>query len=54
MLHYLYADELADNPTLHESMFKDRAHQFRERLDWDVEVDQFGFERDEYDLANPN
>lgn len=53
MLQYLYADELANNAKLQESMFLDRADQFRERLGWDVTVDQSGFERDEYDLINP-
>ena len=34
-------------------MFKDRAEQFKARLDWDVTVDEYGWERDEYDALNP-
>jgi acyl homoserine lactone synthase len=32
-------------------MFRDRAAQFRDRLKWDVTVDDRGWERDEYDHA---
>lgn len=53
MLHYLYADELDQNQDLKDSMFRDRADQFRSRLGWDVDVDTQGFERDEYDDVNP-
>ncbi|CAN0592312.1 unnamed protein product [Ectocarpus sp. 12 AP-2014] len=34
-------------------MFKDRAVQFHDRLGWEVEVDDTGFERDSYDDQNP-
>ena len=34
-------------------MFKDRAAQFKDRLDWDVTVDENGWEVDEYDRLNP-
>jgi acyl homoserine lactone synthase len=34
-------------------MFRDRAIQFKQRLGWDVTVDNNGFERDEYDDLNP-
>ena len=53
MLYYLYADELYTKPVLKNGMFKDRAVQFADRLGWDVSVDAFGEERDEYDDMNP-
>ena len=53
MLRYLYADQLARFPRLSDSMFRDRARQFHDRLGWDVTVDARGFERDEYDAMNP-
>ena len=53
MLRYLYSDQLQNFPKLMESMFRDRANQFKKRLDWDVNVDSNGHERDEYDLLNP-
>jgi acyl homoserine lactone synthase len=53
MLSYLYADELDQHPTLRDTMFRDRALQFKTRLNWDVTVDENGFERDEYDDLNP-
>ena len=53
MLRYLYADQLHLYPRLAESMFRDRAYQFRTRLKWDVTVQADGAERDEYDALNP-
>ena len=53
MIKYLYADSLYLFPKLAESMFRDRAVQFRDRLGWDVAVDADGFERDQYDAMNP-
>lgn len=53
MLRYLYADELDQYPALKDSMFRDRADQFKSRLNWDVNVDHDGYERDEYDDLNP-
>jgi acyl homoserine lactone synthase len=53
MLHYLYADQLNAFPTLRKSMFQDRACQFKDRLNWEVEVDENGFETDQYDAQNP-
>lgn len=52
MLHFVKGIELQDRLTLAASMFKDRALQFRERLDWDVQVDENGQEKDEYDLPD--
>lgn len=53
MLRYIYGDDLAGLPTLRDTMFRDRATQFRERLDWQVSVDADGFETDVYDGRNP-
>jgi len=53
MLRYLYANELSTFPKLRNTMFRDRAAQFKGRLAWDVHVNQAGEERDEYDLMNP-
>ena len=53
MIRYLYADELKTLPLLAETMFLDRADQFKTRLNWDVSVEDNGYERDEYDDLNP-
>ena len=53
MLRYLYADDLHRFPKLADTMFRDRAHQFRDRLNWDVTVGADGHERDTYDALNP-
>lgn len=53
MIRYLYADQLISYPKLANSMFRDRANQFRDRLKWDVQVDENGFETDQYDDLNP-
>lgn len=53
MIHYLYADQLATYPRLRDTMFRDRALQFKKRLGWDVEVDANGQECDDYDALNP-
>lgn len=53
MLRYIYAEELNDYPKLRDTMFRDRATQFKERLKWDVNVNVQGYERDEYDALNP-
>ena len=53
MLRYLYADQLPRFPHLADTMFRDRARQFHDRLGWDVQVDARGHERDEYDAMNP-
>lgn len=53
MLRYLYPDQLHRFPRLAETMFRDRAEQFRERLGWAVNVDDDGLERDQYDDLNP-
>ncbi|MEO8531083.1 MAG: acyl-homoserine-lactone synthase, partial [Deltaproteobacteria bacterium] len=53
MLRYLYADQLAAEPLLADTMFKDRARQFRNRLNWNVTVNDQGWEQDNYDALNP-
>lgn len=53
MLTYLYADQLDFHPRLKHNLFTDRAAQFRDRLHWDVGVDERGFEQDQYDSQNP-
>lgn len=53
MLRYVYADDIHRFPRLADSMFRDRADQFATRLGWDVQVDERGHERDEYDTLNP-
>ena len=53
MLRYLYADQLEAEPLLADTMFKDRASQFRDRLNWDVTVSDAGWEQDQYDALNP-
>lgn len=53
MLRYLYGRDLPKFPLLAETMFVDRARQFRDRLKWEVTVDALGQERDAYDELNP-
>lgn len=53
MLRYIYANDLYQFPSLRDSMFQDRADQFKRRLGWDVHVNEAGEERDEYDDINP-
>lgn len=53
MLRYIYGDELHQFPKLRDTMFRDRAAQFRRRLLWEVDVDEHGFEHDDYDAKNP-
>lgn len=53
MLRYIYARDLPDHPRLSDSMFTDRAAQFRDRLGWDVAVTAQGHERDSYDDQDP-
>lgn len=53
MLRYIYADTLPRYPVLSQTMFHDRADQFKTRLNWEVIVNDKGEERDEYDVENP-
>ncbi len=49
MIRFLQAKELGQHPKLSHTMFCDRAKQFKERLKWEVQVDEKGEERDQYD-----
>lgn len=49
MIRFIYGRDLPSYPLLAETMFRDRAGQFRSRLAWDVRVDDRGWERDQYD-----
>lgn len=53
MLRYIYADDLGQFAKLQDTMHRDRAAQFKDRLKWDVTVDDRGWEQDEYDDLNP-
>lgn len=53
MLRYIYGQDLCHFPLLRDTMFRDRADQFKRRLGWDVHVNAEGEERDEYDDINP-
>lgn len=53
MLRYVTAEELTQYPVLRDTMFRDRAAQFSDRLGWSVAVDAGGFERDQYDALDP-
>ncbi len=53
MIHYIYAEDLNDYPILRDTMFKDRATQFKSRLNWEVTVNSTGHEIDQYDTLNP-
>ena len=53
MLRYMTQDELARRPGLRDTMFRDRAAQFSDRLGWAVAVDAAGLERDQYDALDP-
>lgn len=53
MLRYVTTEDLKRHPKLSETMFRDRAAQFSQRLGWAVNVDEAGFERDQYDALSP-
>lgn len=53
MLRYIYGEDLNHFPRLRDTMFRDRADQFKRRLGWAVTVNAAGEERDEYDDMNP-
>ena len=53
MIRFIYAEQLSRSPVLSETMFRDRAIQFKHRLKWEIQVDQNGWELDEYDALNP-
>lgn len=53
MIRFLYGDQLDSFPYLKKTMLQDRTAQFKERLNWDVTVNEAGEETDEYDALNP-
>ncbi|MFD0978169.1 acyl-homoserine-lactone synthase [Tropicimonas aquimaris] len=53
MLRYIYGNALNHFPTLRDTMFQDRAEQFSRRLGLEVNVNEDGEERDQYDVLNP-
>ena len=53
MLRYIYGNDFHTLPKLRDTMFRDRADQFKTRLGWEVSVDDTGAERDQYDDLNP-
>jgi N-acyl-L-homoserine lactone synthetase len=53
MIRFVYANDLHRFPLLAETMYRDRAGQFHDRLNWDINVDANGYERDCYDALNP-
>jgi len=54
MLRYIYGHDLAKYPKLRDTMFRDRAAQFSDRLHWEaVKVDSKGHEIDQYDALDP-
>ncbi|WP_264210927.1 acyl-homoserine-lactone synthase [Leisingera thetidis] len=53
MLRYIYGHNLRHHADLAQSMFRDRADQFKTRLGWEVHVDRNGEERDQYDALDP-
>jgi acyl homoserine lactone synthase len=53
MIRFIYADNFYRHTLLRQSMFEDRTAQFKNRLDWEVSVDERGWEIDEYDSRNP-
>jgi len=53
MLRYLYGHELQGHAALRDSMLRDRARQFADRMGWPVTVDAAGREQDAYDALDP-
>ncbi|MGG7564652.1 acyl-homoserine-lactone synthase [Rhodovulum sp. DZ06] len=53
MIRFIYADDLPNHPVLANSMYRDRAGQFHDRLAWDLTLDEQGHEKDQYDVLNP-
>ena len=49
MLHYLHGSDLNRFPQLTNSMFRDRRRQFIDRMGWDLNATEEGYEVDQYD-----
>lgn len=52
-LRYIAAPDLVQHPHLRDSMFRNRAEQFIDRLGWPLERDERGWEVDDYDRQGP-
>lgn len=53
MISFFHASQIEDHADLAAHMFRDRATQFRDRMKWDVTVDDMGWETDQYDRLDP-
>lgn len=53
MIRMFSGEELAANWGMSDQMYRSRARLFRDRLGWNVDVDDAGWERDAYDAFNP-
>lgn len=53
MIRIFPEQDLAANWDVSDQMYRSRARLFRDRLGWDVKVDDRGWERDQYDAHNP-
>lgn len=53
MISFFYASQIEDHADLAAHMFRDRTAQFRDRMKWDVTVDDMGWETDQYDRLDP-
>ena len=53
MISFFHASQIEAHADLAAHMFRDRAAQFRDRMKWDVTVDDMGWETDQYDRLDP-
>ena len=53
MISFFHASQIESHADLAAHMFRDRATQFRDRMRWNVTVDEMGWETDQYDLLDP-
>jgi len=52
MIHVVQAFNAANYQNELDEMFRQRASVFKEKLGWDVQVDEYGFEKDKYDTGD--
>lgn len=53
MITYFKGSQIDRHAELASQMFRDRATQFRDRMNWSVTVDDMGWETDQYDVLDP-
>lgn len=53
MITFFHGSQIEAHPDLASQMFRDRATQFRDRMNWNVTVDEMGWETDQYDVLDP-